>query len=486
MKIQTIGRENIFSDIKDIILLEDGASHFIPVTGKGGSGKTMLFNQLQEYFHDNADEYPNVIVINYDFRDLRSQSFASTLYLNIRKMLQHNKKLFPSNAVKLFYRMLLTAPESWDGLIKFSRRQVKHLINKGVRLVLLEDTVETIGAPSDYINNIFTIGAYLPNCVAIVAGRPEDNTLSHLEVINATLGNNDWVLHPPFELLPFTLTETNQFFQVHLNGLLPENQVAKIHLLTGGSPIHLAIVTEVLKHNPNLEILNEDIDQLKHQYEIDKTTLLSRFEFNLMAEISNLGNTIDWTVLYLAYLNRRYDRKIIKLLLGGSDQEIEALENKYRSLLYLRKTSLPSRENREMLHDEIQRMINTLIWERIDYLKDHRKSITNKVIEGYYMPEIQKYQQRLTVISNNGMNLEGMTRYMEDTFSLAELQNECLDYLLRIDVSHGLAYFYQLVDEVNQSQYPNFNRLLLHDGVKNLGLSRIIPPEEIRARIYNP
>jgi len=84
------------------------------------------------------------------------------------------------------------------------------------------------------------------------------------------------------------------------------------------------------------------------------------------------------------------------------------------------------------------------------------------------------------------MNLEGMTRYMEDTFSLAELQNECLDYLLRIDVSHGLAYFYQLVDEVNQSQYPNFNRLLLHDGVKNLGLSRIIPPEEIRARIYNP
>jgi len=485
MKIQTIGRENIFSDIKDIILLEDGDSHFIPVTGKGGSGKTMLFNQIQEFFSDHADEYPNVIVINYDYRDLRSQSFAGTLYLNVCKMVQHNEKLFPSSAVKLFYRMLLTAPGSLDGLFSFSIKQVEHLIKGGVRIVLLEDTVETIGAPSEYIKNIFTIGSYLPNCVAIVAGRPEDNTLKHLEVINTTLGNNEWVLHPPFELLPFTLTETKQFFQIHFNNGLPENLIEKIHLLTGGSPIHLAIVTEVLKHNPNLEILHEDLDRLKHKFKADRAALLTNFEYNLMAEISNLGTTIDWTVLYLAYLNRRYDRKIIKLLLGGSDRDIDVLEDKYKSLLYLRKSSLPSRENREMLHDEIQRMINTLIWDRIDYMKEHRKSITKKVIEGYYQPEIQKYKQRLTAITNNRLDLEGLTQYMENSFALAELQNECLDYLLRIDVPGGLDYFDQIVKEVNHSQYPNFNRLLLHEGVKNIGLSRFISPEEIRATIYN-
>lgn len=36
MKNHLISREAIFSTIKDIILLDDGTSHFVPVIGKGG------------------------------------------------------------------------------------------------------------------------------------------------------------------------------------------------------------------------------------------------------------------------------------------------------------------------------------------------------------------------------------------------------------------------------------------------------------------
>jgi hypothetical protein len=484
MKVQLIGRENIFSTIKDIILLEDRVCHFIPVTGKGGSGKTMLFNQIQEYFKDHADEYPHVVVINYDYRDLRSQSFAGTLFMNVCKMLEHNKKLFPPKAVKLFFRMLLTAPEGLDGLLNFSIRQVENIIKSGVRLVLLEDTVETIYAPSEYINNIFKMGSFLPNCVAIVAGRPEDNTYQHLGVINTTLGKNDWVLHPPFELSSFTLEETRQFIQNHFGFTLPENLIKKIHLLTSGSPIHLAIVTEVLNSNASLAIFDEDLEVLKQKMDCDRAELLARFEHDLMAEISHLGSRIDWTILYLAYFNRRYDRKIIKLLMGGSDLEIEALENKYKNLLYLRKSSLPSRQSREMLHDEVQRMINTLVWERIDFMKSQRTAITHKVIDGYYKPEIKAYQEGLAGLNGKRLDLEALTQFMEDSFALAELQNECLDYYLRVDVPRALAYFDQLADEVNQSKYPKFNRMLLDDGIKNIGLSRYMPAGEIQARIY--
>lgn len=484
MKMESIGRENIFSSIKNIILLEDGICHFVPVIGKGGSGKTMLFNQIQEYFKNHTDEYPNVIVINYDYRDLRSQSLAGTLYLNVCEILRHKKNLFPPKAVKLLIRMLLTAPEGLDGLLSFGMRQFEHLIERDIRLVILEDTMEVINTPSEFIKNLFKMGAYLPNCVAVVAGRPEGNTFEHLEVINTTLRNNDWDIHAPLELSPFTLVETKQFFHNHFGGAFSDKLIEKIYLLTTGSPIHLAIVTEVLNHNPNLSILQEDMDLLKQRFDDDRDELITMFEYELLAEISHLGNTIDWAVLYLAYLNRRYDRKIIKLLMGGGDREIEVLENKYKSLLFLRKSSLPSRAEREILHDEIQRMINSLIWERIDFMKEQRRDITHRVIEGYYIPEIKRHKESIMGVKCKKLDLEGLMKYMDITFSLAELQNECLDYLLRIDVSSGLAYFHQLSDEVNQSRYPKFNRMLLLDGVKNIGLSRFMLPEEIQASIY--
>jgi hypothetical protein len=485
MNIQSIGRENIFSNIKEIILREDGVCHFVPLIGKGGSGKTMLFNQIQKYFEDHADQYPDVIVINYDYRDLKSQSLAGTLYLNICKMLQNNEKLFQPTAVKLFFRMLLNVPERLDGLLNFAISQVKYLLKTGVRLVLLEDTVETINAPSDYIKNIFKMGSYLPNCVAIVAGRPEDNTLEHLDVINTTLRGNNWNIHPPVELSSFTHAETEKFLQLHFGSTLSKDLVDKIHLLTYGSPIHLAIVTEVINQNANLAILSEDLEALKRQSTRDRAELMRRFEYDLVAEISHLGTKINWTILYLAYLNRRYDRKIIRLLMGSSDLEIDVLERKYKSLLFLRKSALPSRETREILHDEIQRMINSLIWEQIDFMKENRKAITHKVIDGYYTPEIKNYQKKILEMSNNWSDLDQLMRYMDNLFALAELQNECLDYLLRIDEANGAAYFYQLAEEVNQSRFPNFNRMLLYDGVKNIGLSRFIPLEDIQSSIYN-
>jgi hypothetical protein len=296
----------------------------------------------------------------------------------------------------------------------------------------------------DYLKSIHT------------ASRSQSDKKAALDLLNESLG---------------TSLSSNEMFE-------------KIHLLTNGSPIHLAIVIEVLNHNASLKIFQEDIDALEMQLNTDKAGLISRFEYDLLDQISKLGTTIDWTILYLAYLNRRYGRKIIKLLMGRNDREIEALEDKYKSLLYLRKSSLPSRDKWEIMHDEIQRMINSLIWDRIDFMKEHRKAITYKVIEGYYQPEIKKCKDRLSMISDKDMNLDDLTKYLEDSFNLAELQNERLDYLLRVDVPGGIDYFHQLAEEVYRSPHPNFFRLLLHDGVKNIGLSRFISSEEIEESIY--
>lgn len=484
MKNELISRDTIFSTIKDIILLDDKVCQFVPVTGKGGTGKTMLFNQIQEYFDSRREQFPNVLVINYDYRDLKSQSLAGTLYSNVCRMLAYDETLFQLDDVEQFFNLLLTDPNDISSLINLTMTGLQSLIEKGIRLVLLEDTIEVINTPSEYIQNTFMIGSFLPNCVAIVAGRPEDNTFGHLDVINTALGTNDWIIHSPLVLNTFTLAETVSYLKSHFNAEIPDSQLQKIHLLTNGSPIHLAVVTEVIKSNPDLGILKLDLDELKRQFEVDRSGLLSRFEYDLLSEISSLAASIDWTVLYLAYLNRRYDRRIIKALIGGTDLEVKALEDKFKSLLYLRKSSLPSRESREMLHDEIQRMINTLVWDRIDYLKEHRRTITHKVIDAFYTPEIQRCKNILDEMEAQLMERDQLIRYLDMSFTLAELQNECLDYLLRIDVPGGLAYFEQLVDEANQSSYPNFNRLLLHDGVKNISLSRFMPADEIEKAIY--
>jgi len=474
-----IARNEVFDKIKEIILLNDQKSHFISLVGKGGTGKTtLLYNLMQEF--ENSNYSQKILVVNFDYRDLIGQSTLGTFIYVVQKLLSQYEGIFSKNQFLEFISLLLTKQVTLPELQQFAEVNLAKLKNEDIRIVLLEDTLEIIKAPSSYIHTAFSVGALIPNCVAIVACRPEDNALENLSSIRTILDEKNWVIHEPFELPPFSFLETKEFF----GESLPYDLQEKIHYLTQGSPIHLAITLEILKHNDYLPIFNKSIDELKIEYEKDSENLFRIFEYELLGRMSKLETYFDWALLTLSYLNRRYDKKILKLFLDLNENDLDDLEEKIKSLSFLRKSTMPNRYHKELLHDEMQRMINENLWDEIDFDGSQRKMLAKKVAYEYYVPEIEDRKNKLVHLESNLNDFENIIKYWELTIDLIELQNECLDYLFRISKKMADNYFIALAEDTKNNKLGILAKRLLHDGVQNIDLSNTLSYSYLIYTIY--
>jgi len=474
-----IARNEVFDKLKEIILLNDQKSHFISIVGKGGTGKTtLLYNLMQEF--ENSKYIQKILVVNFDYRDLIGQSTLGTFIYVVQKLLSQYEGIFSKNQFLEFISLLLIQNVTLPELQHFAKLNLAKLINEDIRIVLLEDTLEIIKAPSNYIHTAFSVGAMIPNCVAIVACRPEDNALENLSSIKSILEENNWEIHHPFELTSFSFIETREFF----GESLPFDLQEKIHLLTQGSPIHLAITLEVLKHNDYLQIFNNSINQLKIEFEHDSEKLFRKFEYELLGRISKLETNLDWALLTLSYLDRRYDKKILRLFLDLNESELDDLEEKIKSLSFLRKSTMPNRYHKELLHDEMQRMINENLWDEIDYDGSQRKMLAKKVAYEYYVPEIDDRKKQLILLESNLNDYENILKYWELTVDLIELQNECLDYLYRISKKMADNYFIALAEDTKNNKLGILAKRLLHDGVQNIDLSNTLSKYYLIYTIY--
>lgn len=479
-----IGREKELKMIDEMIFDPTGTNHILRIIGKGGVGKTWLLRELYRRYQQE----PSVILIRIDYAEVRTQSLPSLA----RYLLQQFSHHAPEKQTEKFYRQL----SDWERLssLKISPLIIREQEDKvyiywidiikkislDKRIVLLSDTGEAISLPEDQVHRINRLMSNLPNTVAVVAARLTDNVKKSF-VMYPTIYKS-WRVHEIYELNPFSHHETIQYFSAVLPVEMPVDLRDKIFLLTAGNPILIALAGEWVTRHIDLP---KDVDlPLAELQALDEATLAQRrqrFEFALVDKQRSLGKPVRWATLYLAYLNRRYDRKILELALGPDlgldDEQLNQVVAELKTLVFVRKSM--SAEG-GLLHDEAQRLIRKHVWRWVDPTRELQQELATRVIEGYYLPEIERLSQ--IVQAKLAQSIEHkliapehrrLPPIPDEDWLKRELQIECLDYHFRIGEEKGWDYLNELFDEALNYHYSLIQMDAIMQAVHNLAPKQV-------------
>jgi tetratricopeptide (TPR) repeat protein len=455
-----IGREQELEAVQKMVFDPSGACHFWPIIGPGGVGKTWL---LRECFRRYAQD-ERVVVVRIDYAETRFQN-PSALYLHVLE--QFNA--YFSYEQQDMYRKKLSEWERFAGLgfdpervQRWEQEVYQHgndLVNRVCeqqqkRLLFLHDTVEMFRMAAASANQISAFFAGFANAVLIVAGRPESELFVRAEETLPLLYQG-WTVHPPHEVRPFSAEETARYLEASLPAEVPGEVREKITLLTGGNPVLVAIAGEWLRRHVDLP---EDIDlplgDLQKLGPGELATRRRRFEFELVDKVRSLGEDIDWAVLYLAYLDRRYDPRILRLVLDieeGDEIRLNAIIKNLRTLVFVRKSMTAEGG---LLHDESRRLFQQHAWPVVDPDGTIRRELARKIIDGYYLPEIERLGKVVQEKVSRDVGQKAATPERSkvqlipgEEWLRRELLVECLDYHLRVSNNDGRQYFEHLFEE---------------------------------------
>lgn len=454
-----IGRQKELQMIEEIITDPADIRHVLPIVGEGGVGKTWLLREIYRRYTENS----SMVIIRIEYGETRFQNLHGA-YLHI--MEQFEPYLLESQ--KREYRVRLSELDRFivAGLSTESIRQKENeiyqfgirLINQQMatqnhRILFLIDTVEAMVTTEHGVETKARINrllAQFERSVIIFASRPTEN-LSR--AFADTIGLQDWKTHEWYHLQPFSTNEASRYLQEALPGEIATDLREKITLLTEGKPVLVAIASEWLRRHMALP---SDIDlSLDELRKLDEATLRQkreRFEFELIESLRMLRQPIDEAILYLAYLDRRYDPRILQLALDIEDEaEIAELLAELQTLVFVRKSMTVEGG---LLHDEAKRLIRQHAWPSLDPTGEMRQSLAQKVIEGYYKPEIERLSTIVQQKIGQGIeqkasfpDYEGSILTPDEEWLRWEMQIECLDYSVRLDDEDGRAYFAQIFEE---------------------------------------
>lgn len=452
-----IGRGKELKIIEEMVCDPTEARHVFRIVGPGGVGKTWLLREV--YRRYSQDE--RFVVVRVDFTETRFQSLQA-VYFHIMEQFEP----YLLDPQQREYRIRLSEIDKFqDSGLDVGRIEQKEdevyrfgidLVNrqmtaKNKRVLLLIDTVETIVTTEhglrikDRINSFLV---HLENTILIIAARPTENVT---KMFSATMNLEGWYVHDSYELHPFSGDETARYLEKNLSSQLPEDLRDKITLLTGGNPVLVAIAGEWLKRHVELpDDVDLSLEDLQTPGPEDLAERRKRFEFELVDKVRTLGQSIDWAVLYLAFLDRRYDPKILQLVLMiDSEARLQEIIQELRTLVFVRKSM--SAEG-GLLHDEAKRLFRQHAWPVVDPDGKIRRDLAQKVIDGYYLPEIarldriiqEKVARNVEQATTPGYTLDIIP---DEEWLRRELQIECLDYHIRVSDEVGRSYFEKIFDE---------------------------------------
>lgn len=454
-----IGRVKELQMIKQLVSAPGDARHVVRIVGEGGVGKTWL---LREVYRRYADD-PTMIIIRIEYGETRFQS-VQVVYLHVMEQFEP----YLTEDQKVEYRLRLSEVDRFIGTgLSTERIQQKedevyafgiHLVNllvtaRGHRILFLIDTVEALVATDHGIatkQRINRLLAQFEYARFIIASRPTENVL---RAFDDTTGLEGLTLHELYHLQPFSLDEAALYLKETLPGDINPDLREKITSLTEGKPVLIAIASEWLRRHIALPSdMDLSLDELRALDEPTMKHKRKRFEFELIETIRMLRQPIDETLLYLAYLDRRYAPRILQLALDSDNEtEIAAIIDELKTLVFVRKSMTVEGG---LLHDEAKRLILEHAWPSLDPTGTMRQSLAQKVIDGYYKPEIERLgaivQQKIR------QGVEGETTTPDQSISKIipdeewlrwEHQIECLDYSTRIGNDTGWDYFETIFDE---------------------------------------
>lgn len=471
-----IGREKELQMIDEMIFDPAGANHVLPIVGEGGFGKTWLLRKVYQRYHQD----PRVVVVQVDFSNVRAQSMPGlSLYFlgqfgdNIpeEQNLEYRTRLSDMPRLMDLETDADKARKIEDRTYEFGIGLIKK-VSKVKRILVIGDTLEAVKS-LEHAKHMHFLHATFQNTVLILAGRPAENVRKLYEEFQGIYGGNKWVVHDVYRLKPFSTKDTADYFDEVLPQKVDPELSEKISLLTDGNPVLVTIAGEWLKRNVSLP---KDIDlPLEKLKVLGKSALIEKqkeFERGLIDRVRTLRRRIDWAVLYLAHLNRRYDPKILRLVMGiASEEELNEITQELETLVFVRK-SMSSGGG--LLHDEAQQLIMKYAWQSADPDGELRKHLTQTVIDGYYLPEIERLrrviQEKLiqSVEKMESADCGNLPLMPEEDLLKRELQMECLYYHFLVSEEVGKAYLEELLGEALTYQYSRVQMDAIVQTIHNI------------------
>lgn len=500
-----IGRQAELNRIKEIVN-DSPKQYVLRFVAPGGQGKTWLLREVYRHYSND----PDVVVIRIDYSETR---FHNMMAVYVHVMEQFDQYL--SEEQKRAYRSKLT---EWaqttgvdfdtieeDTVYRFGVDLVNTNIASKKRIVILIDTVEVIldllsrydDESSFSKKRINKFLFQIHNAIAIVTARPNQKVRREFENKEFILG---WHIYDTEELQPFSWQEASEYLDKVLSSKIADELKEKVFLLTGYKPVLIAIAGEWLKQDVSLP---PDIAlPLENLLALDETELQKRresFEFELMKEIRLFRTRVSRAMVYMSYLDRRYDPKILQLTMKiDNDEELNALVKELQNMVFVRKSMITEEG---LLHDEVKRLIRKHVLHVVDPTDDIRKEIVQKVIDEYYLPKIQDLNDIVRKKSTESAEykLEDpenrvLNPIPDENWLKQELQVECLYYHLRISQEKGFQYLDQLSQEkgfqyldqlIDEAINYRFSRIFintLQQAIQNLIDDELLqtPPFQVR------
>lgn len=445
-----VGREDLLGIVEQAVS-DVPNRHVLLFEGEGGMGKTALLRRVRRKY-ENDD---SVVVIQLDYVQARFQSLSTLAESFIEQL--SRVYTFSQEESAIFYSKLRTA----QGALAESREDeivdqlefdaylfLIHRYNDNAsantRLVILSDSIE-VAIEADRGSRINRLASEFSNAVIVLAGRPQH---ARVERYKSDISNifepRGWI-YKRCVIEPFSLEDAISYFAQVLPTAPESSLVEKIVILTEGKPILLAITAEWFKHNVRLP---EELDRSKQELESLDSFRLQRlqryFERTLVRRVREVREPLYRAILYLSFLDRRYDKRILQLALDLPMANIEAMEPELRRMAFIRSFM---EDISGLLHDEAKDLINEHAWPPHDSDGQERRALADKIIDGFYLPEIERLHASAMAKVEATLGTGAQLSYSAEELLAHELEMECVDYQFRVSPDRGRRYITRLIGE---------------------------------------
>lgn len=348
---------------------------------QGGIGKTRL---LRELYGMIEKDHPQIIPVLIDFFSPEDRD-GITIARRVISALQHHYRQWSFAAFELALEEYRRTVQSRSADSAAQREQLlqtlfldlEHMrerMNGEQKSVLLffdtferiEDNpaVAVLNAKQHFPDN------YQSNLVrAVIAGRNTPRW-SH----RVWQGREQDVLLCP--LAGFSLPEAREYLVENAPtsvalGEQPAETIQALHMLTGGRPILLALLVDILNH-PEIQLTNI-LEMSRHRLE------------ETLVQLLHLIKPIDSVIYFMAHISHRFDVQILEAVASTIEMlqssDLASSFTKVAQLSVVRTSS--SQHDVLVLHDEMRRMVNDYCWPREDPTRKIRSDLSKLMIKHY-------------------------------------------------------------------------------------------------------
>ena len=464
-----------------------GDNNFLYYWAQGGLGKTRLLEELERLVEKAGEGYRSTGIIDLYHTDVHSTSDVErAIVTGLDPKAEHFPRYWHERRRYELLRERGTDP----GILERYRENLSQIfidecrqLSLDVRkLVISFDTVELLQYESSVVEetaNLDTVDtqikpwlldklSQLRNVLVVFAGRPKvplagaqvDLHRRLMEDMTEAFGEDQLDV---VELKPFKLHETRDFIDVISEGeeVIPEDDLPVVHALTGGRPIFLHLVVDLIRTlSPAPASILELFDQYRDLVDAPEgdgrlEEVQQRVEIEILRTVFNETEQFQGLLGRIALMPKGVDAEILHQTLGVTRSEAEELIARLEPLSFTKRHKPPKGSERLhaqhlFLHDEMYHLLTKP--GVIPDLRLNERMLAQSLERSYYTPRIDDLEEELeTLPPKERVDLRER---------LQKLQVERLYYLLARDPVRGYPEFKRLSDEANRRRWVGYSMRL--------------------------